>query len=66
MVVMSAPFMIVMVILTVGLLKQLRLEPRSAGRSTQLVAAADPHQPDAAGPPVPAAAAAGERSTDIR
>ena len=38
MVVMSAPFMIVMVILTVGLLKQLRAEPRSsrpvdAGRS---------------------------------
>jgi hypothetical protein len=58
--------MIVMVILTVGLLKQLRLEPRSAGRSTQVVPAPARHEPDAAGPPVPAAAAAGERSSDIR
>jgi len=66
MVVMSAPFMIVMVILTVGLLKQLRLEPRSAGGSTQLVLTPAPHQPDTVGPPLPAAAAAGERSSDIR
>ena len=66
MVVMSAPFMIVMVILTVGLLKQLRAEPQTAGRSTQVIPAPAPHQPDAAGPPVPAAAAAGERSSDIR
>ena len=78
MVVMSAPFMIVMVILTVGLLKQLRAEPQTAGRSTQVIPAPAPHQPDAAGPPVPppagsggpaapvpAAAAASERSSDI-
>jgi choline-glycine betaine transporter len=66
MVVMSAPFMIVMVILTVGLLKALRAEPPGAGRSTPVVPAPARHEPDAAGPPVPAVAAAGERSSDIR
>ena len=66
MVVMSAPFMIVMVILTVGLLKQPRPEPRSGRPVDARRPAGARHQPDAAGPPVPAAAAAGERSTDIR
>jgi choline-glycine betaine transporter len=66
MVVMSAPFMIVMAMLTVGTLKQLHAEPPSAFRSRQVVPAAAPQQPHVAAPPVPAAAAASERSSDIR
>ena len=57
MVVMSAPFMIVMVILTVGLLKQLRAEPLApiASRETLVVAAPPSYKLDTAGASVPAA-----------
>jgi glycine betaine transporter len=56
MVVMSAPFMVVMVILTLGTLKQLRAEPLPAirGRGTDVVAAPPTHQLDVGGPPIPA------------
>jgi glycine betaine transporter len=57
MVVMSAPFMVVMVILTVGMLKQLRAEPLPAvrGLGTDVVPAPATHQLDVTGPPIPAA-----------
>ena len=57
MVVMSAPFMIVMVILTLGTLKQLRTEPLPAigGRGTDVVPAPPTHQLDVTSPPIPAA-----------
>ena len=57
MVVMSAPFMIVMVILTLGTLKQLRAEPLPAivGRGTDVVPAPLTHQLDVTSPPIPAA-----------
>ena len=64
MVVMSAPFMIVMVILTVGLVMRLREEPLTAGQPTQAVPAAAAHQPDGAGPPVATTAAADEGSSN--
>jgi glycine betaine transporter len=57
MVVMSAPFMVVMVILTLGMLKQLRAEPLPAirGLGTDVVSAPANHQLDVTGPPIPAA-----------
>ena len=62
MVVMSAPFMIVMVILTLGLLKQLRAEPLPAipGHGTDVVPAPSTHRLDVTGPPLPAAMLATE------
>ena len=56
MVVMSAPFMVVMVILTLGLLKQLRAEPLPAipGHGTDVVPAPSTHRLDVTGPPIPA------------
>ena len=56
MVVMSAPFMVVMVILTLGLLKQLRAEPLPAipGHGTDVVPAPATHRLDVTGPPIPA------------
>jgi glycine betaine transporter len=56
MVVMSAPFMVVMVILTLGTLKQLRAEPLPAirGRGTDVVAAPPSRRLDVTGPPIPA------------
>jgi choline/carnitine/betaine transport len=56
MVVMSAPFMVVMLILTLGLLKQLRAEPLPAipGHGTDVVPAPPTHRLDVTGPPVPA------------
>lgn len=58
MVVMSAPFMIVMLILTLGLLRQLRTEPLPAipGHGTHVVPAPPTHRIDEAAPLVPAAA----------
>jgi glycine betaine transporter len=58
MVVMSAPFMLVMVILTLGTLKQLRAEPLPAirGRGTDVVRAPPTHQLDVTGAPIPASA----------
>jgi glycine betaine transporter len=58
MVVMSAPFMVVMVILTLGTLKQLRAEPLPAirGRGTDVVRAPPTHQLDVTGAPIPASA----------
>ena len=57
MVVMSAPFMVVMVILTLGLLKQLRAEPLPAirGPGTEVVPAPPTHRLDVTGAPLPAA-----------
>jgi glycine betaine transporter len=57
MVVMSAPFMVVMVILTLGTLKQLRAEPLPAirGRGTDVVQAPPSQRLDVTGPPIPAA-----------
>ena len=57
MVVMSAPFMLVMIMLTVGLLKQLRAEPLApiASRETLVVAAPPSYKLDTAGASVPAA-----------
>ena len=56
MVVMSAPFMVVMLILTLGLLKQLRAEPLPAipGHGTDVVPAPSTHRLDVTGPPIPA------------
>jgi glycine betaine transporter len=58
MVVMSAPFMLVMVVLTLGLLKQLRAEPLAAivSRETHVVPAPPTHHLGAASPRVAAAA----------
>jgi glycine betaine transporter len=58
MVVMSAPFMIVMLVLTLGLLKQLRAEPLAAMTShqTQVVPAPRTHHLDAANAHLPAVA----------
>jgi glycine betaine transporter len=63
MVVMSAPFMVVMVILTLGMLKQLRAEPLPAirDRGTDVVPAPATHQLDVTGPPIPAATPITER-----
>ena len=60
MVVMSAPFMVVMLILTLGLLKQLRAEPLPAipGHGTDVVPAPSTHRLDVTGPPIPAMLAA--------
>jgi choline/carnitine/betaine transport len=57
MVVMSAPFMLVMIMLTVGLLKQLRAEPLApiASPETLVVAAPPSYKLDTAGASVPAA-----------
>lgn len=57
MVVMSAPFMLVMIMLTVGLLKQLRAEPLApiSSPETRVVAAPPPYKLDTASASVPAA-----------